>query len=121
LVDEDENGIQSTQSLLTSAERLGIYNSTLFCLGMALLEIGHWKTITELRSADFDANEIDTVRRLSKGTAGLGTWYDDVVKKCTQCGFGSDLSQVEVQRAVYSDVVCPLEGLIQMLEKTSIS
>ena len=107
--------------ILSDAPRRGIYNTTLFCLGMALLEIGHWKAISAVAKSQ-GLDSVDTVRMLSERTAGLGKRYDEMVKKCLRCdfAFGTDLSRVELQRAMYNDVVCPLEELISKLDSLSL-
>jgi hypothetical protein len=106
---------------LSEAQRRGINNTTLFCLGLALLEISHWKQLSSLIE-DYDTDEIDTARRLSNSNSVLGRRYDEIVRKCLQCnfGFGTDLGRTELQSAVYSDVVCPLEELIEKLDDLSI-
>jgi len=106
---------------LTEAQRQGINNSTLFHLGVALLEIGHWKPFSTL-CEDYDRDNIETARRLGFGNTSLGTCYDEIIRKCLQCnfGYGTDLGRIELQRAIYSDVVCPLEGLIEDLSKLRI-
>jgi hypothetical protein len=99
----------------------GINNKTLFCLGVALLEIAHWKPLTSLWH-DYDADEIQTARRLAGRTTSLGKFYQEIIQKCLRCdfGFGTDLSRTELQSAVYSDVVCPLEELIEKLSGLGI-
>ncbi|QDS70770.1 hypothetical protein FKW77_003942 [Venturia effusa] len=107
---------------LTEDQRHGNHNSTLFCLGLALLEIGHWKSLVELRE-DYDRDDYDTVWRLGYGTSALGQGYDDIVLQCLRCDFGAkttDLNRHELQDAVYNDIVCPLEGLIEGLGKMAL-
>jgi hypothetical protein len=108
-------------SQLSDAQRRGIYNTTLFCLGMAFLEIGYWKSVTEL-AEDNELDSVDTVRMLAENTVGLGKRYDEMVKKCLRCdfAFGTDLNKVELQRAIWNEVVCPLEELIDRLDNLSM-
>ncbi|KAJ9645925.1 hypothetical protein H2199_002968 [Coniosporium tulheliwenetii] len=98
--------------------RYRISNVTLFCLGVALLELGHWRTLQDLRRAE-DIDDIVTARRLAaSGRPPLGsTKLRSIVRKCLQCdfGFGDDLSKTELQSAVYSDVVCELEAMISVM------
>jgi len=102
---------------LSTAHRRGVYNITLFCLGIALLEIAHWKPLDKLREDWYDEDNIDTARRIANGNSVLGKWYDEAIRRCLRCdfGFGSDLKKAELQRAVYSDVICPLDELIERL------
>ena len=108
--------IDRSKSPLSAAQHRGVDNITLFCLGMALLEIAHWKPISELQE-EYDNDQIDTARRLAHGSTSLGHWYDQIVKKCLRCdfAFGADLKNTALQRAIYSDVVCPLEDLVARL------
>jgi hypothetical protein len=108
---------RSSKMPLPAAQRRGVDNVTLFCLGTALLEIAHWKPINTLRE-DYDDDSIDTVRRMANGSTMLGKWYDESIRKCLRCdfAFGTDLRRVELQRAVYSEVICPLEDLIERLD-----
>lgn len=95
----------------------GINNTTLFFLGVALLELAHWKPLESLIVPQ-DLNEILTARRLASRPTPLGsTKYQEIVRKCLQCnfGFGTDLSKKELQTAVYGDVVCQLEMMIDAL------
>jgi hypothetical protein len=113
--------INSVKVPLSAAQRRGVDNITLFCLGTALLEIAYWKPVNGLRE-DYDNDNIDTVRRMSNGGTMLGKWYDAAIRKCLRCdfAFGSDLRQVELQRAVYSEVIRPLEDLIAKLENLKL-
>jgi hypothetical protein len=106
---------------LSPAQRRGVDNISLFCLGTALLEIAHWKPVNSLRE-DYDDDSIDTVRRMANGGTVLGKWYDAAIRKCLRCdfAFGCDLGRIELQRAVYSEVICPLEDLITKLEDVSL-
>ncbi|OCL12354.1 hypothetical protein AOQ84DRAFT_373150 [Glonium stellatum] len=90
----------------------GIRNMTLHSLGVALLELGYWKPL--------DSYDLLTVRRLAASGSPLGPTYKDIIQKYLSCdfSFSNDLTKTELQRAFYSDVVCPLEG---MMKKLSIS
>jgi hypothetical protein len=120
-MDNEVQMIETRKGQLSESQRRGINNTTLFCLGLAFLEIGHWKPLSSLVEKDYDTDEVDTARRLSFGNSKLGRRYDEIVRKCLQCnfGFGTDLKRTELQSAVYSDVVCPLEELIQKLDDLS--
>lgn len=94
----------------------GINNMTMFSLGVALLELAHWKPVESFRD-QHDPNAIITARRLVKRRAPLGSKYQDIARKCLECnfGFGTDLNKKELQAAVYDGVVCQLEKLIDTL------
>ncbi|KAF1987369.1 hypothetical protein K402DRAFT_420189 [Aulographum hederae CBS 113979] len=112
----------SPPTFLSAARRRGVYNTSLFCLGMALLEIGHWKRITELQEAiDDDGNYdiVDVARVFAGRTAGLGKAYDDIIDSCIRCNFPgmiTDLGSKELQSAVWNKIVCPLDELVRKLE-----
>jgi hypothetical protein len=123
-----EDGISAIPSKTSSVDDTGRYqfrtedyfginNMTLFCLGVALLEIGHWKPLSKLRR-DYDPDDILTARRVANRRTGLGSAYQDIVRKCLQCNFGvsTNLCEPDLQAAVYTDVVLPLETLVEKLE-----
>ena len=115
-----DNSVETTEySLLAHAQHRGICNVTLFCLGMALLEIGHWKSLQELRILQFD--DVDTARMLSSRTARLGKVYDRIIDKCLRTSFaaGTDLAETNLQKEIYREVVRPLEQLIERLDGLS--
>jgi hypothetical protein len=91
-----------------------VYNDTLFCLGIVLLEIAHWQTFEQMRQGDPD--EFYAAHRIVRGPPPLGTKYRKIVERCLRCDFGAkseDLEDVELQRAVWSKVVYPLEALVR--------
>jgi len=109
-------GIKSTAG--TSHEiKDGINSLPLFFLGVALLEIAHWKPIEKNMTGKDENNQIYTARRLASGRAPLGPVYQRIAKKCLQCNFGvgTDLGKDDLRAAVYNDVVCELEGMIKQL------
>ena len=87
----------------------GIRNMTLHCLGVALLELGYWKPL--------DSHDLLAVRRLAASRSPLGPKYQEIVQKCLGCdfGLGSDLTKTNLQYALYNDVVCPLESMMESL------
>ncbi|KAI4605855.1 hypothetical protein J4E80_010388 [Alternaria sp. BMP 0032] len=95
----------------------GINSLPLFFLGVALLEIAHWKPIEKNMTGRDDNNQIYTARRLASGRAPLGPVYQRIAKKCLQCNFGvgTDLGKNDLRAAVYNDVVCELEDMIKQL------
>lgn len=111
------DGIESTTPTVSDQSLYGIHNTTLFFLGVALIEIAHWKPIEE-KMTDRDLNnEVVAARRLAAGRAPLGPHYQKIAEKCLQCnfGFGTKLSNKRLQTAVYNDVVCELESMIEKL------
>jgi hypothetical protein len=109
-------GIEHPVPSFSEEDFFGINNTTLFFLGVALLELAHWKPLEKL-STQQDPNEILTARRLASRPTPLGPKYSDMIRKCLQCnfGFGTDLNKKELQAAVYGDVVCQLENMIESL------
>ncbi|KAF7571137.1 hypothetical protein PtrM4_111390 [Pyrenophora tritici-repentis] len=97
--------------------RYGINNLPLFFLGVALLEIAHWKPLEEKMIARDCNDQVYAARRLASGRAPLGPEYQKIAQKCLQCnfGFGTKLKSKRLQAAVYNDVVCELEGMIERL------
>jgi hypothetical protein len=100
----------------TSCKKLGpgVYNETLFSLGIALLEIAHWQTFEKLRGDDPD--DFYTAHRIVRGPPPLGPRYRKIVERCLRCDFGvgsEDLEDIDLQWAVWSKVVYPLEVLVQ--------
>jgi hypothetical protein len=92
----------------------GIYNETLYCLGIVLLEIAHWKTFEKLREGDPD--DFYAAHRIVRGPPPLGPKYRKIVERCLRCDFSAsseDLEDVELQRAVWSKVIYPLEALVR--------
>ncbi|KAF2865320.1 hypothetical protein BDV95DRAFT_632374 [Massariosphaeria phaeospora] len=109
-------GVEGAVEEVSEEEYFGINNTTLFFLGVALLEIAHWKSLENLKLPK-DPNEILTARRLASRPTPLGPKYQEIARKCLQCnfGFGTDLNKKELQAAVYGDVVCQLERMIESL------
>lgn len=93
----------------------GINNMPLFSLGIALLEIGHWKPLHTFRRAQ--ENDVITARRLAVRQTRLGPKFQDMAQKCLDCDFGSgkDLGKPQLQSAVHGEVVCRLGDMIQAL------
>ncbi|KAI1500656.1 hypothetical protein F5X99DRAFT_385548 [Biscogniauxia marginata] len=91
----------------------GIRNLTMHSLGVALLQIGQWNALKP-----DDIVEVRKVADLAERDSRLGPRYQKITQQCLDCdfGFGKDLSQPELQSAVYKDVVCELESLINTLE-----
>ncbi|KAH7112596.1 hypothetical protein B0J13DRAFT_515756 [Dactylonectria estremocensis] len=112
----DTKSNEETSNVVTLQDLVGINNYPLFSLGVALLEIGHKKSLASLRQ-ESDSNDIITARRVAKQNTGLGGKYDKMVEMCLRGTLASsvDLNEAELQRAVYNMVACPLEELIEKL------
>jgi hypothetical protein len=92
----------------------GIYNQTLFSLGIALLEISHWQNFRKMSQSDTD--EFYAAHRLVRGPAPLGSKFRKIVERCLRCEFDAgseDLKDFDLQHAVWSKVIYPLEALIR--------
>ncbi|KAF2740999.1 hypothetical protein EJ04DRAFT_423887 [Polyplosphaeria fusca] len=109
-------GVEDSKDAFTEEEYFGINNMAIFSLGVAFLELAHWKPIEALGS-EHDPNAILTARRLASRPNPLGPKYQELALKCLQCnfGFGTDLSNKNLQAAVYGDVVCQLDKMIETL------
>lgn len=103
---------RSPLSQVSEDERLlcGIDNTTLHCLGVALLQIDRLRVLA--------AEDVLKVRRLAKTSSSLGPKYKEITEKCLRCdfGYGTDLSNVKLQAAVYDSVVEALESMIKVLD-----
>ncbi|KAH7324244.1 hypothetical protein B0I35DRAFT_509024 [Stachybotrys elegans] len=105
--------------LMDSTEQSGevqgkpVPNVIMHHLGVALLQIGSW---TPLDPSDY--GQIQHAVDLSESYLHLGSSYHRIAKQCLECnfGFGTDLSVPELQNAIYRDVVCELERLIQKVD-----
>ena len=114
----DVPAMGSLETTLTDARDMGVKSMPLFCLGVVLIEIGHWKTVAELSIDECDKNIVETVGRLATRSARLGKNYDQIVRKCLSRSFGEefDLRPDALLMAIYEDVVCPLEELVAILD-----
>ncbi|CAO2651031.1 Nn.00g093280.m01.CDS01 [Neocucurbitaria sp. VM-36] len=111
------DGIERLETGVSDEIRYGINNLPLFFLGVALLEIAHWTPLEEKMIARDANDQVYAARRLASGRAPLGPEYQKIAQKCLQCnfGFGTKLNSKGLQAAVYNDVVCELEGMIEKL------
>jgi hypothetical protein len=109
--------VHNTTQTISDEIKYGINNLPLFFLGVALLEIAHWKPLEEKMIPRDQYDHVYTARRLAQGRAPLGPEYQKIAEKCLQCnfGFGTKLGSKSLQTAVYNDVVCGLEGMIERL------
>ena len=96
----------------------GVANMMLSSLGVALVQIGCRKPLDILRADRKDPNNLFTARQTAKhGVIPLGPQYQNIVRKCLGCDFGSgsNLESAELQGAVFTDVVCELESMVKTL------
>ncbi|KAI0411365.1 hypothetical protein F5X98DRAFT_383849 [Xylaria grammica] len=91
----------------------GIRNLSLYCLGIALLQIGRWDPLANA------TDDVVAVRRLAARNGRLGPRFQALTQKCIECDFGegSDLGNPRLQGTIYHAVVCELESLIGVLER----
>ncbi|KAF3052262.1 hypothetical protein E8E11_011472 [Didymella keratinophila] len=75
------DGIERGTGAISDQIRYGINNTTLFFLGVALLEIAHWKPIEAQMTARDQNNEIFAACRLAAGRAPLGPQYQKIAEK----------------------------------------
>jgi hypothetical protein len=96
-----------------------IPNTTLFSLGVVLLELGYDAPLHALQCEEdlregkvTEYTKFLTAQRLGrKASQELGMRYGKIIQRCLRCdfGFGEDLESVELQKAVVSLVVDELE------------
>ncbi|KAI1860684.1 uncharacterized protein JN550_011409 [Neoarthrinium moseri] len=89
----------------------GIRNLTLWSLGTILLQIGRW---SQVESPD----DVVAIRKLASQTSTLGPRYQQLTERCLYCdfGYGFDLSKPRLQQAVYENLVCELNAMIDSLK-----
>ncbi|KAI9801736.1 MAG: hypothetical protein M1825_003108 [Sarcosagium campestre] len=101
-----------------------VKNYQIYALGIVLLEIAVGKPVEssgEAGSVDDETKEFLAAMRLDKEGAAAGVFgplYGDIVSRCLMFKFNTseqDLSNVGLQRAFYTDVVCQLEGCLNFL------
>lgn len=102
------------ESLRDAQYEYGIRNLTLYSLGVALLQIKQWRLL--------DSGDIAQIRRKAdkaRSSSKLGSRYQMIMEQCLNCDFGlgeNDLSKPKLQDAIYTNVVCELKGLLNMLQ-----
>lgn len=107
-----------------------IHNTTIFALGILLIEICLGQALGDFRTLDDCSSEAEmampsmatdyaTAIRLLDSEAILvesGEEYADAVRRCISCNFGptkTDLEDDDFRQAVYSGVVAPLEKQVK--------
>lgn len=101
------------QSIEANYHIYGIKNMTLARLGLALLEIGHQRDIGSFE-LDQPHDIINARILVERSHTELGGRYHRIARQCLDCDFssGGDLDKESLRNAVYSQVVCELEELI---------
>jgi hypothetical protein len=99
-------------------------NTTLFALGIMLLEIMLGSTLDKLREPHeekmaFDGDEfgiirdsVTALRLLEKRVALINPVYKAVVERCMGCTAGQDLDDESFRQDVYNGVVMELEDIL---------
>ncbi|CAM1511024.1 Fc.00g085370.m01.CDS01 [Cosmosporella sp. VM-42] len=102
------------RDLRDAMTEVGIRNLTLWGLGVALLQIGLWRYIpwgdhVQVRGS------VSELKRFSKQ-------YHDITDRLINCDFGvgADLKSLSLQNAVYSTVVCELDGTLKALTQAGL-
>lgn len=87
----------------------GILNQVMYCLGLQLIRIASWSVFPDISPAKA-RKLVEPCRR-----PPLGDRYRELARKCLDCdfGFGKDLTNIALQKAIYKDVVMELDGLIE--------
>ncbi|EUC36926.1 hypothetical protein COCCADRAFT_33752 [Bipolaris zeicola 26-R-13] len=89
IADGQMEGLQQNTGTISEQTRYGINNTTLFSLGVAMLEIAYWMPIEEKMTDKDENNPVFAARRLvlDRG-APLGPEYQRIAQKCLECTFG---------------------------------
>ncbi|CAH0045314.1 unnamed protein product [Clonostachys solani] len=102
----------SLLSQATKDERLlyGINNMVLHCLGVALIQID--------QGMKLEPEDVLLARKKARFSSSFGRKYRNIVDKCLRCdfGYGTDLGQPRLQKAVYETVVGSIDSLIAALQ-----
>jgi hypothetical protein len=109
------------QSTKQNEDHPGVRNTTLFALGIALIELCLGQTLESMRT---DQDPLDSMgrvnivtewatakRMMSKVVAEAGNRYGDAVRRCIYCEFDSretNLNNERFREAVHQGVVAPL-------------
>ncbi|KAK6207397.1 hypothetical protein LQW54_007226 [Pestalotiopsis sp. IQ-011] len=103
----------NTMARVTEDAKLdyGIRNMTLWCLGVILLQIGHWSRLAE-------PDNVRAVHRLSYQVPDIGPRYQQLARRCLECdfGYGEDLTRPRLQQAVYEKAYCELVSMIDIMD-----
>jgi len=105
------NNRLSKEDIRHAKEAFGIENMLLYCVGVALLQIGIWDTVPW--------KDVITVRRRMGRLSFLGEKYHRVTKKLVNCNFesASSLSNENLQAAIIDEVIFVLQTMSDDLAK----
>ena len=94
--------------------KCGIRNLTLWCIGVALLQIGLWRPIR------WDDHE--KVRESIGELETFSKQYHEITDKLINCDFGegSKLQNPKLQNAIYQNVVCELDEIMEQFRQAGI-
>lgn len=106
---EDYPKLNMSTAIEDAKFQYGIRNLPLYCLGVVLLQIGHWALV--------DGGDIGRIRRLAVQSCRLGPRYKNIAQRCLDCdfGLGNDLCTPQLQKAVQSTVLDELTDMIDSL------
>lgn len=125
---------QETLSAVSKCRARMIRNRPLFALGVALIELWHSESLSNLHeSEDGEQDSQDmqsrslTMFNTADRVAGeiaqdAGTRYSDAVQRCIRCDFNlsvSSLADVKFQKAVYQGVVNKLQESYDFMTQAS--
>ncbi|KAK4446238.1 hypothetical protein QBC34DRAFT_150775 [Podospora aff. communis PSN243] len=102
-------GALTNQDVDRATLTFGIRNLNLYCLGVALLQIGRWGIV--------QMDDVESIRRLAALPSHLGPKYREITERCLECDFGvgKNIRDIKLQAAIYDSVARPLESMIQAL------
>ncbi|KAI8631337.1 hypothetical protein F5Y19DRAFT_27279 [Xylariaceae sp. FL1651] len=100
----------ASETLKETMLKYGVFNLTLFGLGVILLQIGRWAVVPD--------GDIENIRRLAQEPARLGRRFKDLTLRCLCCDFGKgfSLGKPRLQEALYDDVICELSDMISVID-----
>ncbi|KAI4598487.1 hypothetical protein KJ359_002897 [Pestalotiopsis sp. 9143b] len=104
-------GIEQQEAFGRAKLLHGVRNTTLWSLGIILLQIGSWSRIPAL-------DDVVAVRDASSQVSNLGPKYQRLTKQCLDCdfGYGEDLSTPRLQQAVYQNIIGDLTAMMNSLQ-----
>ena len=127
--DRQVPGTESGQTRLESSRSSGSCNSSLLSLGILILELWFNQTIEsqsfrhKFQGPDGNDNEYTDFNTAQKwqeqAMEEAGLDLHNSTRRCIYCAFGAvslDLEDEELRRAVYSEVVQPLEKLLDRFD-----
>lgn len=107
---EDYSKLNMSTVIEDAKFQYGVRNLPLYCLGVILLQVGHWALV--------DGGDIGRIRRLAVQSCRLGPRYKNIAQRCLDCdfGLGNDLCTPQLQQAVQNSVLDELTDMIDSLD-----